>query len=178
MARDFLILMGGLLFALIDIDLHRFVLLPDFVGYALIAFASHNLSQYAPRFEVARNLALPLLALSLLVYLIPAGIAASLLLVNAFLTILLVWFLLGALIQFADERERPDLASYALIYRRIYVGIAAVAFLLQWAALSWPEEAGAFLGIMAVATLLVLALILRLLYVVKHDLAVDATIPQ
>lgn len=173
MARNFTLLMAGLVFVLVSFNLSRFDVLPDLVGYALIAFASHDLTQYTAKFRITRNLALPLVVLSLIAYLTPRGVTQTLLLINAILTILLVWFLLAAVIQFTRDRDRADLAKHGVKYRRIYVGIAVFAFLIQLAAQVRPESAGGFVGMMAVATLGILIFILRLIYVVRHDLALD-----
>ncbi len=175
MARNFAILMAGLIFALIDINLNRLVLLPGFIGFILIAFASHDLTQYASKFRIVRNLALPLVPLSLIAWLAPLGVAQPLLLIHSILTIILMCFLLGAVMQFTSERHRPDLTGHALTYRRIYIGIAIGAFLIQWAAQIRPEDAQGFVGVMAVAILGILIFILRLLYVVRQDLALGIT---
>lgn len=168
-----MILMAGLILAFIDVNLFRFDILPDFIGYSLIAVATHTLAQYTATFQRARNVALPLSVLSLLTYLVSLGVAQLLLLAEAILTILLVWFLLGALMQFADDRGRPDLAGHALNYRRIYVGIAGFAFLIQLAAYAQPDAAEGFVALMGVAILVILVLILRLIYVVRQDLAIN-----
>lgn len=173
MARDFTLLMVGLVFALVDITLNRFELFPSFIGYALIAFAGHSLAQYAGKFRVMRDLALPLVALSLLGYVTPWRVSQILGLISSILTILLVWFLLAGVIQFTKLHERPDLAGHAVNSRRIYLGIAIMAFLIQLAAVFQPEEAAPFVTLMAVATIGILVFIVRVLYAVRHDLAVD-----
>lgn len=173
MARDFTLVMVGLVFALVTLNPVRFDLLPDAIGYGLIAVAAHNLAQYATKFHIARNLAVPLVALSLLAYVTPEGPTLVLHLINAILTILLVWFLLGAVVQFTRERDRPDLAKHAMTYRRIYLGIAIFGFFIQWAAQVQPEGTEGFVGIMTVAILAILFFILRLLVIVRHDLAID-----
>lgn len=173
MARNFTLLMVGLIFALVTIELGGFDILPGVLGYAIVAVASYNLAQYATKFQIARNLALPLVVLSLLTYVTPPGVRESLLLISAILTILLVWFVLGAVIQFTRERDRMDLAKHGIRYRRIYVGIAAFAFLIQLATAVQPELAEGFLGIMMVATIGILIFILRLIYVVRHDLVIE-----
>jgi hypothetical protein len=174
MARHFLFLMVGLVFALVNITVNRVDLLPAFVGYVLIAVASHNLGQHSVKFQVARNLSLPLVVISLLVYASPLTLGPALLLIQALLTIVLVCFLLGAIIQFAEDRERPDLVEHGVNYRRFYVGIALLGFLIQLAIQAWPEAGiEGFVGVMGVATIVILAFILRFLYAVRHDLAID-----
>lgn len=165
--------MVGMVFALVSVTVNRFDLLPDFVGYGLIAFAAHNLAQYAGRFGIVRNLALPLLLLSLSIYFLSAGVVGGVLLAETVLMVVLVCFLLGAVIQFVTDRGRPDLVDHAILYRRIFVGVGIAAFFVQWISLVRPEEATGLVSIISLATIIILAFILRLLYVVRHDLATD-----
>lgn len=173
MARDFILLMVGLVMALISINVNGVDLLPDFIGYGLIAFAAHSLGQYAGKFHLSRNLALPLVILSLIADLGPWPVAQTFFFVNTALTIPLVWYLLGAVMQFVEKRERPDLAGQALKYRRVYLAIAVFALFIQLAAQFRPTEAAGFASILGLATAVILAFIIRLLYIVRHDLAVD-----
>lgn len=174
MGRDFIILSVGLVFILVSVFVGGVDILPAFVGYALIAFAAHSLTQYAPAFRFTRNLALPMIVYSLFATFSPGAISPTLLAVESVLTIVLVCLLLGAVIRFTDSRERPDLAEHGVLYRRIYVGIAVVAFLFRLAAFVQPEAAAPFLSVMMLGTIVILALIIRLLYAVKQDLAVDS----
>lgn len=173
MGRFFTFLMVGLIFALVSFRIDRIELLPDFVGYAFIFFGSHGMLQYTVKFKMPRNLAAPLIFLSLLTYLLPLDAAALLTLLNAALAIVLVWFLLAAVMRFAEERDRPDLARNAVVFRRFYVGIAVASFLIQLAAYFQPVAARDFVAIMALATLVILVLILHLLFTVRQELAVD-----
>lgn len=175
MAKDFTILSIGLVFVLVDIHPGGIEILPDFVGYGLIAWAAHSLSQYTEAFKIARNLALPLIAFSLFVFFFPQFWSPALLALGSILKVVMIWFLLGSVIRFADARDRPDLADHGLIYRRIYVGIAVVALLFQMAAQFRPEAAGGFVDLMMAVTVVILALILRLIYIIRQDIALDST---
>src|SRR5690625_1217348 len=171
MASQFLLLMVGLVFALINFQIGRFEILPDFIGYLLIGLSSHNLSQYTAKFRIARNIALPLLILSVLRYFLAPRGAEILFLINSILEISLIWFVLAAAIKFSRERERPDLAENGLKYRRIYVAIAVVDFLFRVAGYFQPESAQGFIALMSIAFVIVLGLILHLFYVIREDIA-------
>lgn len=176
MGRSFLLLCWGLVFVLADFHVNGFPVLPDFAGHALIAAGCHGLIQYTGAFQLARNLAAPLAILSLIALFAPPALLQILLILNPLLTLLLVWFLLGAVIRFTEARERPDLAGHAVLYRRIYTGIALFAFVFQQAARARPEAAEGFVGLAAVAMLVILFFIVRLLYVIKQDVTATSAL--
>ena len=175
MARDFWMLIWGLVFVLIDFEVKGFDIVPDFLGFGLIGVGASSLVQYAGAFQRARNLAWPLAGLSLLTYLFPPQTGRVLSMIAAVLTILLVWFLLGGVMQFTEERERRDLTKVAGRYRRIYAGVAIFAFLISVAAWFEPESASPFVALIALVMAVYLAFLVRLLVVVKGELAVDST---
>ncbi len=175
MARDFWILIWGLIFVLVDFHFRGFDLFPDFVGFGLIGVAAGSLTQYAAAFSKARNLAWPLVGLAVLFYLVPVETGRVLASLGGVLTIFLVWFLLGGVMQFTEERERRDLAKVAGRYRRIFAGLAIFAFLISVAAWFEPEAAAQFVALMALVMVVYLAFLVRLLVVVKGELAVDST---
>lgn len=170
MVAGFKLLMIGLVFVLADLRIRGINLLPDVIGYALLAFGAHILVPFAGRFERPRTFGWILVALALLLYVLPPAGAAVLEVIVVVLTIALIWTLFGGVMQFAGDRDRPDLERHAAIYRRIYIGLALATLLFIQLARLDPEAAGAFLQVMAAATLVLLAFMLRLLFVVKHEL--------
>ena len=176
MARGFILLFWGLIFVFVDFRIERFEIAPDFIGFVLVALGCHSLWQYTPEFRTARHFALPMIPLSLIAYGVPSGLVYPLIVTDAVLTFLLVWFLLGALIAFSKERGRVDLAGQTLLCRRVYAGIAVFAFLVEIAAQFEPERAQGSMNFAATASLVLLVFILRILYSIKQDLVPESAV--
>ena len=159
----------GLVIVFVDYHIGRFNVAPDFIGYALIVFGAHTLGQYTRGFLAARNVAMPLIPLSLWSYGRPPPLPAGVEITDAVLLFCMMWCLLGAVITFCEERYRPVFADYARIYRRIYAGIAILAFLFEQAARFEPEIAGGYVNLAYTASLVLLILILWLLHQIRDE---------
>jgi|GEM_PF-6664183 len=178
MAFGFNLLVIGLIFVFLDIEVGRFDLLPDFVGFLLLALGANILYPFAAAFRPARNVAGPLVLLTFLELVSPPILLQVLLPVNLILTVLAVWFLMGGALQFATERDRPDLAWHAGTYRRVYVGIGVFMLLFLLFGYIEPEAAGAFVTFFSFLSWVLLAFILRLFYILKREFAVEfPTVP-
>ncbi len=176
MARGFTLIFWGLILIFIEFRIDRFEIAPDFIGYALIALGGHSLWQYTHEFRIVRNLAAPLILISLPAFGQPVPLPQVLMIPHAVLTFLLVWFLLKAVIVFCEERGRTDFADHTRLYRWVYAGIAIFAFLLDQAARFEPEAAADFINLIHFAGLVLLCFILRLLYVVRHEFDPDSPV--
>ncbi len=169
MARGFTFLFWGLIFIFVDVRIDRFEIAPDFIGYALIALGAHFLWQYTRDFRKAQYIALALIPFSLLAFARPPPVPQVLAIPEAVLSFVMVWILIGALITFSEERDRPVFADYMRICRRFYAGIAVFAFFLDQAARFEPEKAGEFLHFVAMASVVLLGFILWVLYAMKQE---------
>ena len=171
MARGLTLLFGGLIFVFVDFRVGRFEIAPDFIGYVLVAFAAHSLWQYTETFRKARNLAIAVTPFSLLSFGWPPPLPQVLLVPEGVLSLILMWILFGALIRFAEERERPVIADHTRICRRFYVGLAVFSLFLDQAARYEPERTGEYLHFTAMVSLVLLAFVLRVLYTLKQEFA-------
>jgi hypothetical protein len=170
MATGFRLLMAGVVFVMANLHIRGFNLLPDVVGFILVALGAQMLVPFADRFHIVRVFGWILVPLALLLYALPQIGVAILQVIIVILVIALVWTLLGGVRQFAGERDRPDLERHAGTYRRVYLGLALVSLFFAQLVYFDAEGAGVFLTVMAAAKIVLLAFILRLLFVVKHDL--------
>jgi len=130
--RGFRRIFWGLLLVVIDFRLNGFDILPDFIGFAIIAAGLSLLVPLNPRFQTAKIMALILTVLSLVSLIelgddggaqgFMSGWFAFGLLVTA-LDIVMVWQLCGGIIDLARERGFDDLATRASTRRGLYVGL-------------------------------------------------------
>jgi uncharacterized membrane protein len=177
METGFRILMGGVVFALANLRLGEFNLLPDWLGYTLIGMAAYWLAPYAARFGRAIAVALVIVLFVVADFFVTEGVGQAVLAgAIGLLRIALIWTVLDGLVQFAAERERPDLARHASIYRWVYLGLGLTVAVFVQIAFVEPEAAGAFVTFFAVVTLVFLAAVLRLIWAVRHDLTADAAV--
>jgi hypothetical protein len=172
MRIDFGYVFWGLILTFLDFKINQFDLLPDFIGYALVAFGAAGLSKLSPEFLTACGLSVMLAVCDVITLVIPTdtgwfGIAVTL------FSALMMWTLLGGVRAIALKRERPDLAARAEKLRLWYVGLM---FLYMGLALVAREVSGgaAFLIVaLVIASVTVMILILLLIYRARNGLSVD-----
>ncbi len=170
MRRSFGEILIGLLLVSFDfrLGLNSIVihLLPDFLGYALIAIAAKRLLPHSPRFRVTSLLGWVLTFASIIGYFLPPWKLWYALTVT--LLCLLVWFLLSGMIDIAGQRGRERIVQLTSIVRVSYVILRMAPLLL-----------GRFLGplnfLTTIAFWVVLAMLLYLVIQMRRepDLATD-----
>jgi len=158
---------------ILDFRINSFDLLPDFIGYILVAIGCGGLGAVSRRFHAASTMAWILLVLSVIGFVLPGGSLYSLLrLVSNVADSVMMWQLLGGIMELADAKGRMDLMKDADTRRMTYVLIAVVATLI-----SLLFSGGGFISfLVALAYLVVLVLILRLIHRVKTELLDGDTI--
>ncbi|HOL96308.1 MAG TPA: hypothetical protein PLH79_18320 [bacterium] len=182
--RHFHYLFGGLLCTQLDFRVEGWdVLFPDFIGYALFAIGLRGLA-HRPIFHSALVLATGLAGFSLItLYETPSGtdFFKGYDSIHFFLMIfdlILVWQILGGIMELAKERSNLKLADTAQLRRLLYVAMAVSPLLLT--ALT-PEQQELFMDY-AVAYLLVvygvIFLVLELFLRAGKELAAPPTPPE
>ncbi|QDT90891.1 hypothetical protein [Gimesia algae] len=167
----------GLFIVMLDFSFNGFDLLPDGIGYLLMAAGCYGLASLSPRFLMAQTLCLILALLWLIHFAIDGSSAILFNFVRQVTNCVMIWQLLGGIREFALSKERPDLARRAENRRLAYVAIMVVTFLLTLAMEGSPE-ASPLAFVLALAMLILLIMILHLIHRVKTVLAIAETVNQ
>ena len=154
----------GLLIIIFDFYIHYIDVLPDFIGYILVATGCRALGSVSRHFATASVLSWVLTALSFFGWVLRGMRLLGY--VNLLLDCVMIWFLLGGIIEMALAQQRDDIAKRAANRRIAYVslmgGIALLSLILG---------ASPFVRILwTICTLLLLFLILHLIHRAKHEL--------
>jgi uncharacterized membrane protein len=169
MATRFIQIFWGLLLVILDFQINGLDVLPDILGYILVALGCRGLSEASPHFSTAAILAwimvvLAVVSLAMRVNFPPLSI------VYMVIDCAMMWFLLGGVIQLADSRQRRDLSQRASGRRIAYVTIASLSTLLGFTVGGHRDWAEIAIGLV-VAMIVVLCLILHLIYRAIHELS-------
>jgi hypothetical protein len=163
----------GLLLVILDLNINRIDLLPDFIGYILIAIGCRGLAGASPHFSTASTMSWILVVLALIGYAVPRDAILLFGLVDLTADCAMMWFLLGGVMELATARQRPDLFERASKRRVAYVALICLATLTSFA-VQGSRDAAIFMMIVWVAcTLLLLFLILHLIHRAQHELTND-----
>jgi hypothetical protein len=159
----------GLLLVFLDFSINGFDLLPDVLGYGLVAGGAGGLAKHYDSFRTATSLSWLLAVGSVVVFFIsdPAGARFFGLLMTGF-HCALIWTLLGGVIVLATDQSRPDLAERAASRRVAYVVLTVATLLLGWL------PGGVLLAplaiVLLVAVFVVIVMILHLIHRVRYEL--------
>jgi len=173
MFSRFGLIFWGLLLVLLDFNINGFDILPDVIGYILVAIGCAGLSNVSPRFSTAGALSWIMLAVTLIAYFLNGGAATGWGFVHLVVDGAMMWFLLGGVMELAASRQRMDLSERASNRRVAYLVLMSLASVSGFA----MEGSGAASAILAVGLIVcifvLLFLILHLIHRVKHELAGD-----
>jgi hypothetical protein len=169
MSTRFGLVFWGLLLVILDFNINGIDILPDVVGYILVAIGCAGLSSVSHRFSTASVLSCILAALALIAYILRGSIATGLEYVSLAVDIAMIWFLLGGVMELATARQRMDLSERASQYRIVYTVLMCLATLAG--VVGGPAVVMGIVVVICMLTLLIL--ILHLLYRAKHELTGD-----
>ncbi len=172
MSTRFRQIFWGLLLVILDVEFNGFDVLPDFIGYILVAVGCGGLVDLSTRFSKAQTLSWILAALSLVDYFLPRELGSLYSFVHLAIDCSMIWFLLGGIMEFASTRARPDLSLRASHRRLAYVILMGVITLVRLVARG-SRDAATLMVIFVVCTIALLILILHLIHRVKNELATD-----
>lgn len=167
----------GLLVVILDFNINQFDILPDFIGYILIAVGSNGLVSASRHFATARNSCWALMALSLIELIIKGDIEAVLGIIHLALNCTMMWFLLGGFMGIAVSYNRQDLAEKASNRRIVYVSLMCIASLLGFIAHEVRDIAALAVVVIVVAMLVLVVMILHLIHQVKSVLVENSNKP-
>ena len=170
MRTHFAQLFWGLLLVILDFSINKFDLLPDGIGYLVVATGCNGLSTLSPRFSTARNFCFVLAILWLIGFLIHGDIAIVYRLVTTLVNCAFIWQLLGGLAEFALDRKRPDLARRAHNRRLAYV-VIMIASSLFAIMMNGSRDGGLLIVVLVVSMLVLMVMILHLIHYTKIELA-------
>ena len=158
----------GLLLVIIDININHFDLLPDFLGYLLVALGAGGLIGVSSQFRNARNLCWLLVPMSLLSHVVRDYLGLLFGLLHMVLNCGMMWFLLGGIMKVAASSNRPDLADKASTRRVVYVFLICLATLLGF--LGYANRDLAMLGaiLVVIPMLILVIMVLHLIWQVRN----------
>jgi predicted MFS family arabinose efflux permease len=163
----------GLLLVILDLRFNSFDVLPDFIGYILVAVGCGGLVVLSRRFSTAQTLSWILAVVCLVGFFIPNDFAALYHFVHIAVDCGMIWFLLGGVMEFASARERPDLSLRASNRRVAYVALMCAATVIGFVARGSRDVATVMGVIFIICIIPLLVLILHLIHRVKHELVAD-----
>jgi hypothetical protein len=161
----------GLLFTVLDLKISEVDILPDVVGYMIVAMGCTALSTVSRHFSLAAQLAWVLFILSVLVYALSGGVLTGVSFLAIVIDIAMLWQILAGVMELAKARGRGDLAGLAECRRKEYL----VASILGTVMMMLVSRGGMITGMMAlllwVFLFVVLCLILDLIHRMKREMA-------
>lgn len=157
-------LLWGVTLTILDFRISSVDLLPDSLGYILIALGAGALAGLSGEFGVARGLGWILVPLSVVGDVYPIFILET---IRALLDSAMLWFLLGGIMTFAASQGRPDIARRASNRRIACVLLTLIGLLIE----ATGELAVPLALATVLLTLILLATILYLLYQVRAELS-------
>ena len=163
----------GLFFVLVDVRFNGFDVLPDLIGYILVALGCGGLAHISKHFVTARALS-GVLSFLWLIDFIPKSREWDTVvwLVNLLVRCAWMWSLLGGVMEYAEERARPDLSERASNRRQAYIFLMCITTLVGWMSRG-SRHAEPIVILLLIAGLTIMVLILHLIHRVMHELAVD-----
>jgi hypothetical protein len=162
----------GLALVAVDLRLGRFDVLPDFVGYVLVALGAGGLLSLSGQFNFARLLSWALVPVSLIPWLFQGTLLKLVWWLRLPLDGAMIWFLLGGIIQVATAKQRSDLSGHAALARLAYLGVLAASVVVSLLAAVLPGLASLFATLLTVVSLVVFAGILYVVWQAKRVAAV------
>jgi len=101
MAKNFGQIFWGLLLVILDLSINHIDLLPDFVGYILVALGCSGLATESRHFGRAAALSWILVVFSLIGYALRRDAAVALGCLDIVIDCAMMWFLLGGIVELA-----------------------------------------------------------------------------
>ena len=163
-------LFWGLLLVVFDFSINNFDLLPDGIGYLIVASGCGGLVVLSPRFSTAKTLSFVLAALWLIGFAIHGEIATAYGIATTVVNCVFIWQLLGGIAEFATKCQRSDIAMRAhnrrIAYAAIMTGTTCLGLMMHGS-----RNAGPIVVLIVISMLVLMVMILHLIHRVKIELA-------
>jgi hypothetical protein len=160
----------GLLLVILDLSVNGIDLLPDFIGYALMAVGLRGLTELSTQFAIASTCAWCLVPVTLVAMLPVEQLGPCITVIHVGLDCAMMWALLGGIMDCSTTRNRLDLAERASSRRVAYVGVMCLVTVLGFVAGGIGPQAVILIGLLVVCLLVLLVMILHLIHRVKVEL--------
>ena len=167
MSRSFALIFWGLVLTILDFRVNGFDLLPDLMGYLLVALGCEGLALASPRFQMARLIAW-ILAIFEVYLFFAKPVDPMVTLAAAILSVVMVWSLLGGIMQVATDLRRPDLAASASNRRIVYAVLMAACHLSPFL-VEIASDGSLVAVILLGCTLVALFLVLHIIHRMKRE---------
>jgi hypothetical protein len=163
----------GLLLVILDFHVNRFDILPDVLGYVLIAVGCRGLVFASGHFSTASVMSWVLLVLNVLELAFRGNAAHVFYWASFVFDCAMIWFLLGGVMELATARHRLELSESASKRRIAYV-VARCVLVLTGLMAEGSRGAGTVIAVAGlVCILFLLFLILQLIHRAKDELSND-----
>ena len=167
--RSFRQIFFGLLIDILDISVNGFDLMVDGIGYVLIAMGCAGLVNYSNKFQLAKRLAITcgvVWLIKLLSFALPIWFDV----VEVAIYLVMMWQLLGGIIDLAKQKHRVDFEMRASNVRYAYVGIIGTTTAIGVLSNYQPQFATPFAFVLVMLMFVVLVLILVLVHRARLEL--------
>ena len=152
----------------------RIDILPDIIGYVLVAVGCAGLSGVSRHFSTASILSWILATFTLIPYALQGSTAHGFGFLNIMVECTMTWFLLGGVMELTAAQERMDLSRKAANRRIAYVALMCIAALARFVVQgSQNATATMVVVVLSICNLTLWFLILHLIHRVKHELTND-----
>ena len=155
---------------MLDLNLNQFDILPDGLGFLIIASGCSGLAVHSPRFNVARQLCFVLLVLWVIGFASLGDMDVLLMLVGTAFNFAMFWNLLGGIAEYSQDRGRLDFAGRAETWRMLYIMLMGIITFVALTMRGWGVDPSLAV-ILFVAVIYVMVMILKLIHDVKTHLA-------
>jgi len=173
MSTRFAQVFWGLLLVILDFKINRIDILPDFLGYILVAIGCSGLASISRHFSTASTLSWILVAFAFVGYALRGSASTVFGILNLAVDCAMMWFLLGGVMELAVARQRTDLSERASNRRIAYVVVMCLATLAGLVAQGSRDAAVVMVVVLVICILPLLFLILHLIHRAKHELTTD-----
>ena len=163
----------GMLFVILDIRISGVdLILPDFIGFILIAIALKRMAPVHERFHRALPFAFALILLSL-GDLVPTQHPMLILLGLAHLAcdVILIWHICQGIIDLAEQTRNPELAAAASKRRGLYIALMVVGAFVFVAVQAGAATMTVFIAPLAVFAVVVICLMMGLMRKAAEELS-------
>ena len=165
MRSYFLLLFWGVIVAQFNFNVNGVSLIPDVIGYALIAYGAGKLSSVSSEFSVARWLAFCSIAIWLMTFFVPANYLFFHELSTTALDCTLIWKLLTGVHEHALAHYQTEFAEKALWRRNAYVILGVAARLMGVVSSSFGFGVAGSVGVLiGIVSIVFLCLVLLTLF--------------
>ncbi len=166
----------GLLIVVFDLSINHFDVLPDWLGFALVASGCGGLAHANKQFAYGSLVGWLRAAISFAEYFVTDNSAIFLGYLEFPVDAALNWYMLGGIAALATRLHCPDLALRAQYRRLAYLVIAGAGFVLNQMATVFPESLTLSAAVvLAGAGFILYLMILHLIYRSRRELTESLT---